>query len=889
MKRKNHLLIYFLVSFVSLNAQSKLTIDLSKRGVNVSPTHYGIFFEDINHAADGGLYAELVKNRSFEDATTIDPWLATTTNGAAETLLLDNTNPLNSSQTNSLKMVVTTASSTARAGVSNSGFWGINLVKGQTYTLSFFAKASAGFSANITATLENAAGVAYATKTISGVNTGWQKYTCTLVPTVNNANARLVLSVNAPGTIWFDVVSLFPPTYNNRPNGLRPDLAQMLADLHPKFMRFPGGCFVEGDYLVNRFQWKNTIGNIENRPGHYNLWSYRTSDGMGYHEFLQLSEDLGAQPLYVFNIGVAHGDFATYNQIDWYIQDALDAIEYANGAVTTTYGALRAANGHPQPFNLSYVEVGNENSGNDHYADRYYRFINALKAKYPTLKFIADGDGTSVDVSTFKVSDFANYMDEHYYSSPEWFISQAFKYDSYSRTGAKVYVGEYAVTSGCGNGNMSAAIGEAAFMTGMERNSDVVQMNSYAPAFVNVNDRKWNPDMINFNASTVYGTPSYYVQSMFANNIGNVIIPIKDSLVSKTSIINGAIGLGTWATASDYSNVNVTNSLGNVLFSDLFPTANKWTPGIGTWAAANGIYSQSGTSTDCRSIASPVITDSVYTYTVKARKTSGSEGFLIIFGYKDTNNFYWWNLGGWGNTKHAIEQCANGTKSILTSVAGSVTTNQWYDIKINFTKDKVQFYLDNVLIHTLNNGSQFLFSTASFDTETRNLFVKVVNTSASSTYSTIDLKNLGTNSINGTITELTSASVTDENSISDPTNIIPVTNLINSDNTVLNCIFKPNSVNVLKLNVDANTSVNHLIMPCDDISVYPTFIHNEVYVKSSSNNKFSIAVFDLNGQQLVEQEACGVQKIDFTKINAGVYLIQIKCLEKVFVNKVVKY
>lgn len=888
MKLKYSFVFYFLVVFIGLNAQSKLTIDLKKTGVAVSPTHYGIFFEDINHAADGGLYAELIRNRSFEDATTLTDWGTVIDSGASMSVSIDNTNLLNSAQTNALKMVVTAASSTARAGISNSGFWGINLIKGQTYNLSFYAKCDSAFSGNLTASLESVSGLAVAKNIFSGITTGWQKYSCQFIPSASTSADRLVLSANSAGTIWFDVVSLFPPTYKNRPNGLRPDLAQKLEDLHPKFMRFPGGCFIEGDFLANRFQWKKTIGPIETRPGHYNLWGYRTSDGMGYHEFLQLAEDIGAEPLYVFNIGVALGDVVVYNQVDSYIQDALDAIEYANGDINTTYGAIRAANGHPEPFNLKYVEVGNENSGNDHYADRFYEFYTAIKAKYPSIKCIADGDGISVDHPDFKVSNAADFLDEHYYSDPQWFADQAFKYDSYSRTGAKVYVGEYAVTNGCGLGNLNAAVGEAAFMTGMERNTDEVLMNSYAPIFVNVNDRKWSPDAINFDASSSYGTPSYYVQSMFANNVGDVIVPIKDTLVSKPNVINGAIGLGTWATVADYANVQVVNGNGSVLFSDQFSNSSKWTPGTGTWNVANNIYSQTNMATDCRSISS-VISDSVYTYTLKARKVSGNEGFLIIFGYKDTNNFYWWNIGGWGNTLTAIEQCVGGSKSTLASVAGSVNTNQWYDIKIVFTTENVLFYLDNVLIHTLYSGNRFLFSSASLDTSNHDLFLKVVNTSSNPVNTTIDLRNMNINQVNGTITELTSANGTDENSLSYPTAVSPVVRPLTADTTVFNYTFKANSVNVLKLNTDTQSALIQPVSSISPINVYPTFTHNEISINTTDQGRYSVSVINASGQQMIQKEASGLLKLDMSDLTAGVYLIRVVSDNDTFVKKVIRY
>jgi len=888
MIRYYSILFTLILVITGLNAQSKLTIDMSKTGIPVSPTHYGIFFEDINHAADGGLYAELIKNRSFEDATTVTDWYPAVATGAFLSMSIDNTNLLNGSQKNALKLVVSVASSSARAGAYNAGFWGINLIKGRQYSLSFFAKRNDSFSGNVIASLENAAGAVFDTHIFTELTTGWQKYTCTFTPNASTSTARLVLSANSAGTLWFDVVSLFPPTFNNRPNGLRPDLAQMLVDLHPKFMRFPGGCFVEGDYLANRFEWKKTIGAIETRPGHNNLWGYRTSDGMGYHEFLQLSEDIGAEPLYVFNIGVSHNDFQVYNGVDAYIQDAFDAIEYANGAITSVYGAMRAANGHPEPFNLKYVEIGNENSWGDHYADRYYQFYNAIKAKYPDMKCVGDGDGTSVDHPDFTVSKNTDLMDEHYYQDPQWFINQAFKYESYSRTGPKIYVGEYAVTSGCGLGNLSAAIGEAAFMTGMEKNSDIVPMNSYAPVFVNVNDRKWNPDLINYDASSVYGTPSYYVQSMFANNMGTVMMPVVDSLVSKPMAINGAIGLGTWSTTANYSSVQVVNSKGAVVYSDNFANSSKWTPGTGTWSVAGNIYTQGSTSTDCRSISSS-ITDSVYTYTLKARKTSGGEGFLIIFGYKDSNNFYWWNLGGWGNTLNAIEQCVGGSKSTLVSAAGSISTNKWYDIKIDFTKDKVFFYLDNVLIHTLRSSTQFLFTSASFDAVARNLFLKVVNTSALPVSTAIQLQHLGTPAIDGSIIELTSGNILGENTLSNPVNIQLVTSGVHSDSPVLTYTFKANSVNVLKLNADIQSAIIQPEQSTGNIEIFPTMTHNEVSLKSASEGVCTVKVLNSNGQQLLSKNFTGALKLDLAPLNQGLYFIRVTNGTGSIVKKVIRY
>lgn len=867
------LFIFSLLIF-PVSAQPKLTIDMSKKGIAISPTHYGIFFEDINHAADGGLYAELIRNRSFEDATTLDYWTSFNQSGASVTTAVETTGLLNAAQTQALKMTVTGASASVRAGVYNSGFWGINAVYGRQYKVTFFAKCDAGFTGNVKVSLESSTSIKYAEATITGLTTGWQKYSCTLTATGNDPNARFVISTTSSGTLWFDVVSMFPPTFKNRENGLRPELAQLLADMKPKFMRFPGGCFVEGDYLANRFQWKKTIGKIEERPGHYNLWAYRTSDGMGFHEFLQLSEDIGAEPLYVVNVGLAHNDNQSSTALTDYLQDVMDALEYANGAVTTTYGAMRAANGHAEPFNIKYVEIGNENYFGDNYGNRYIQFYNAIKAKYPAIQCVGNVAAWGTDSPTWTFTHPVQLLDEHYYRSPQWFINQYNKYDTYSRSGAKIYAGEYAVTSGCGNGNLIAALGEAVYMAGMEKNSDMVTMNSYAPIFVNVNDRKWNPDMIDYNASTVYCTPSYYVQKLFATNIGTVNIPVKDTLNQKINPIVGSVGLGSWSTKVDYTLPTVVNGSGTTVFSDLFTATTNWSPQTGTWAVAGGIYSQTSTATNCQSVVKTAITDSVYTYSVKARKVSGSEGFLIMFGYKDSNNYYWWNLGGWGNTQHAIEQCVDGTKSVVATTSGSITTNVWYDIRIEVSKTQILCYLNNVLIHTLAvQPTTLLYTCASLDEQSKMLYVKVVNPANTDVSSTLNFKALPAGLINGSAIVLSSASGLDENTLTEPTKISPVTTSVDSVGSNFKYTFKANSATILKLNTANPTAVPTVKKKDDALMAYPNPAKNSIQLKGSEPGIISVELKTLNGKSLFKKQIENGSALDITTLTPGVYLL----------------
>jgi alpha-L-arabinofuranosidase len=864
MKHLNFSILILLLVFCSLsNAQTKLTIDINNKGVAVSPTHYGVFFEDINHAADGGLYAELLENRSFEDSNNLKNWAVVPINASNVTATLETKDLLNSSQAKALKLNISNATSNAPVGVFNSGYWGINVVKGQEYTVSFFAKCSNTFTGNVILTLETPGYFKLGKQTVTGLTTEWKKYTCKITANGNNASGIFVLYVDAPGQVWFDVVSLFPPTFMNRPNGCRKDLAQLLLDMKPKFVRFPGGCFVEGDSIHNRFQWKKTIGNIEDRAGHKNIWGYRTTDGMGYLEFLQLTEDLGAEPLYVTNIGVSHTTFQPYNALDEYVQDALDAIEYANGDTTTKWGALRAKHGHPAPFNMKMIEIGNENNWGDNYANRYKIFHNAIKAKYPYITCISN--------------DYANIgedmRDEHYYNSPDWFVNNYNKYDAYSRTSSKVYTGEYAVTSNCGNGNMRAAVGEAVFMCGMEKNSDVVRMNSYAPVFVNNNNRAWNPDMIVYNASQVYCTPSYYVQNLFSNYLGNVNVNVTDS-ANQTKVLidgSGSIGLGSWATQVVYSNVSVVNKNGTSLLTDNFTSNLNWSETKGTWTISGGTYIQSSTSDDCKSINKTQISSKEYTYSLKAKKTGGNEGFLIVFGYKDSNNYYWWNLGGWGNSKHGIEQCIGGGKILVTSATGNIKSNKWYDIRIEVSPEQILCYLDNVLIHKLEpSNAPTLFTSATLNETDNELYVKVVNPQATDVNTLINIKGYSNQRFKGEAITLKSTLSTDENSFAKPNHIQPVVSTVVSEGNILNQVFKSNSVTILKL----KDYVDGLSKPISkkSVTVCPNPVSNVLNVNGNISEGTSVKICDTLGRLLLERKIKD-GKVDFSTLNSGLYFL----------------
>ena len=492
----------------------------------VSPMLYGLMTEEINYSYEGGLYGELIRNRAFKANATNAVFWQTVGNAA---IALDSTTPLNDALNTSLKLDAAQAAKNSPAGIANGGYWGIPVKPKTAYQVSFFAKASAGFSGPLTVSIESADGKKiFAAAEVAALTGDWKKYEVTLhtkrvQPSKNNV---FKITTASPGTIWFQNVSLFPPTFANRANGNRPDLMQLLADMHPKFLRLPGGNYLEGDYINERFDWKKTIGDVSQRPGHRSPWNYWSTDGFGLLEYLGWCEDLHMEPLLAVFAGYAlrHDYVKPGPDLEPYVQDALDEIEYVTGDTNTTWGARRALDGHPAPFPLHYVEIGNEDwfdkSGS--YDGRFTQFFNAIKAKYPQLQIIA---------TTEVKSSVPDLIDEHYYKSQVEMESQSHMYDARSRTNhTKVFVGEWATRVGRPTPNMAGALGDAAWMCCMERNSDLVLLESYAPLFVNVSDlarggsMQWPSDLIGYDALTSYGSPSYYAQVMFSTHHGDNVL-----------------------------------------------------------------------------------------------------------------------------------------------------------------------------------------------------------------------------------------------------------------------------------------------------------------------------------------------------------------------------
>lgn len=548
--------LFFLV-WVAVPAQ-ELSVGLDKPGASIQPTMWGIFFEDINMAADGGLYAELVKNRSFEFDTPLMGWKAV---GKGRVLVLNRS----AESPGNPRYIRVSAQEGGEFGLSNEGFRGMGIKKDEVYHFSVWDRgAEAGLERGDAAgSVRRAAAVSLRVELVSpsgavigsarlplGAGVGWRKDSINLIATATEPKAHLLIWMEGPGTIDLDMISLFPQhTWRERPGGLRADLVQLLADLHPGFIRFPGGCIVEGRTLDNRYQWKRTVGPIEDRKLIINRWntefSYRAtpdyyqSFGLGFFEYFQLAEDIGAQPLPILNCGMAcqynSAEAVAVEDIDPYIQDALDLIEFANGPVSSKWGALRASMGHPVPFQLKMMGVGNEQWG-PQYIERYIVFSRAIKARYPEIRLVnsvgpdPEGDKFNFLNDTLRKLH-ADILDEHYYRSPDWFLKNAGRYDQYDRGGSKIFAGEYAAhtdkkVSGSDRNNWECALSEAAFMTGLERNADVVQMASYAPLFAHVDGWQWAPDLIWFDNLRSYGTPDYYVQKLFSNNRGSVVIPL---------------------------------------------------------------------------------------------------------------------------------------------------------------------------------------------------------------------------------------------------------------------------------------------------------------------------------------------------------------------------
>ena len=763
--------LVFLLSIGCLYG-ADLRVDLGQAGKKVSPNQFGLFIEEINHAGDGGLYAELVRNGSFSEATILEAWSPVRAGSAQVNAFFDTSNPLNAVKARSLRVEIDSQNA-ERAGISNEGYWGIAVKKGEAYEFSTYARAAAGFDGPLTVALEGKDGALYGQAQITGLKTPWSLLSASIQSSTTDPAARLTITSNRNATFWLNMVSLRPSK-----DIFRADLVQKLKDLKPGFMRFPGGTYVQGNERETAFRWKTTIGGLETRPGHQDApWAYWSTDHMGFHEYLLLCERLGAVPMYVAYAGMtwtpttksAFGllqpgripvsDYPM-DQMGPIVQDMLDAIEYANGPATSTWGAMRAKAGHPAPFGLKYVEIGNEDGANPLYIEKYTLIYRAIKARYPEIQVIANARRGAEPLPM-------DFVDEHTYTRPLGAIDLAKQLDTRDRSGPKAVLAEYAVQNSGGFGNMRAALAEAVMLNGIERNSEVMPMASYAPLLANLHAVNWRPDLIYFDGISSFGTPSYYVQKMLADSRLDTVVPVDVNAPELKLRMDGGVKAEGFNAQAEFQDEKV---------------------------AGNGEN---------------------YTYTVRARKTGGEGGLVIRFATQDGGGSYLaWFLGvrhrnntllvwgGGGNQDvpaHLLEASFAG--SVGPAVPGTLETGRWYDVKIQVEGRRVRCYLDGKEIHNgqiPESAGPSVYGAAG-RTTAGEVVVRLVNISPVKQSVNIDLEGSSANRYSAVATQLASNDLDGENSMADPLRIAPVERPLPAVGSKFQYEMVGNSFTVLKL------------------------------------------------------------------------------------------
>ena len=832
--------------------QAIITVEADKPGRAVSPTLHGIFFEEISHAGEGGLYAELIQNRGFEEVRLppgthlegeyIVPertphfsipsnqpsdwkmewplksqwpaWSMHQTGGTDMQLSLTAEQPLNEATPHSLRVDIRKRD--GQADLVNEGFWGINAIAGENYDCSFYARTAGMYKGSIIVSLESEGGEVLATYSFPNVKEPkWHKYTCKLTAVKADPKAKFVLSFGGEGSVWLDFVSLFPKnTFLHRRNGLRKDLAEYIAGLKPAFIRWPGGCFVEGICIQSAPDWKNTIGAVERRPGTYSPWGYWTSDGFGYHEYLQYCEDIGAAALYVLNAGVScdfrSGTFVADDSLQPYVQSALDAIEYAIGPVNSKWGKVRARAGHPSPFPLKYVEIGNEQSG-PRYARRYNIFYDAIKKRYPQMEIIASMGIGDVNKHTLDSMRHVELADEHAYKGAYWAMTHYDHFDKYARGNWNMYVGEYATNGGVGSGNMTASLSDAVYIMSMEKNSDLVKMSSYAPLLVNVNDVDWPVNLLHFNAAESFARISYYVIRMMNEHRADVNLPAGVQVLPpavQPPAFSGGIGLATWDTHTEYKDIKVVQGGKTVYESDFARNPSEWQLLRGQWQVMpDSGLAETADGPQRLAILKDRSFDS-YTLTMKARKLDGYNAFIIPFAVKDSNTFLRAHIGSYVNVNCVFERVVNGFDvsdvSPQKRLIRPIEKGRWYDIRLEVGLDKVDCYLDDTLIMSYKEPPT-LFAIAGRDNSNGDIILKVVNSAAAACEATLQLNGLRDPSVTTAVTTLNAPSGEAENSFEHPHQYIPQDSTLSTifslgaQGLTGHVLFKPFSISILRI------------------------------------------------------------------------------------------
>lgn len=747
---------------------------------------YGIFFEDINHAADGGLYGEMIRNRAFEFSPMDNPsyqaltaWKKIEEGGATVSAMVSNKSPL--SQKNPNYLVLSITKTGTRAGIKNLGYnSGIAVKKGESYKFSCYAKSEN--NCTVTVSIDGAEGEARAKKSIDITSREWTKYELTFTASDDDFSAALAITSNEKCKLYLDFVSLFPEnTYKNRENGLRRDIAEMLEGLTPKFMRFPGGCLIHDGTLNlddrnSMYRWKNTIGDITKRASRRSNWQYNQSLGLGYYEYFLFCEDIGAKPLPVLPAGYnPHMEQAVpLDEMGEWIDDALDLIEFANGAPDTKWGKIRAGLGHREPFGLEYIAIGNEEVGQGFW-ERYDLFHKAIKEKYPDIKII-NSAGPFPSGGEYERGwenarkNKSDFVDEHYYTSPEWMLANYHRYDSFSENDPKVFLGEYA---SWGNTYYNA-LTEAAYMTGLENNARTVGLVCYAPLLANTDYVNWKPDMIWFDNHRVYGSANYYVQKMFMNNTGSRLLEVNaegldDTITLGKPYLTGGIEIEADRCGAEFYDISITDENGTRKI-DSFSMYDD-VKAIGEVHSPN------------------------YRVEFTAKRVSGDKGFKLYFAKSDEKNFIQWFIGGWQNQDTEVNAQVNGRGSCLDHNIFSVMTGREYRVCLEVSGREIKTYINGRQANTacdLRPEVKRLYYTASRDGDT--VYIKAVNVQDTPVTAKVCVE--GAEKISADVISLSDCSLESENNFSEPKRVFPRVNTLQSEHNTFDYTFRKYSVTV---------------------------------------------------------------------------------------------
>lgn len=773
---------------------------------------YGIFFEDLNHAADGGLYAEMVQNRSFEFCAVDNPsyhplmaWEKIEKKYSRMQWWIQDSHPY--SRRNPHYLVCEIFETGMGAGVRNTGFTpGMYLQKGEKYRFSCLAATDGRGELPLRLVLENDEGRNLGQADIVVSNgTVWNHYEAEITAQETTTAGNLSIYIDAVGRLYLDMVSLFPQkTFMQQRNGLRADIATLLADLKPRFMRFPGGCLVH-DGSINAedrdslYRWKNTIGVLEERPARRNNWGYNQTLGLGYYEYFCFCEEIGAKPLPVLPAGYDphHQRKVPFDQLDEWIQEALDLISFANDDASAQWGRIRCELGHPEPFGLEYIGIGNEEVG-EGFFERYPYFHKAIKEKYPDIQIIASSGPFAAGGEYEKGwncarRNHADLVDEHYYMAPEWFLANHHRYDSFDEKDPRVFLGEYA---SWGNTWYNALI-EASYMTGMERNSEKVGLACYAPLLCNVNYINWKPDMIWFDNHQAYGTANYYVQKLFMNHQGDDRIELEmtgiDDSVTIQDDPKGGFGLRTEPdTVVRYSQIMIEDIQNGTIWKDLE-----------VYFVGDNVEQYISADPDARVVTEDILLHTVesdhYIITVKGEMLYGRRGFMLQYGNRDEKNRYQWEIGGWQNMDSALTQDIAGRNSCLTQSSFTVAADREYELKLEIEGRHLRAYIDGELIHEIHHAPvkiEPLYTAASIDRQSGDVIVKLVNVQKRPIDTVLHME--GIEQAKGTAYIMSGFALEDENSFAEPLKVSPREEEIQLTQGCCSCHIDGESVQVLR-------------------------------------------------------------------------------------------